>query len=122
MSINQPKSISSIGGALIAISGVVNTVLGGRIGALYYEVYPGGHLGHVGIISGIVAIIIGIAILFIIIPMYEHSNHRHNVIGGILTILLGHAGGIAGALYVGTVGVVLCYIGGIWLLIENSRI
>lgn len=30
---------------------------------------------------------------------------------------MGHAGAVFGALYVGTVGVILCYLGGILLLI-----
>ena len=117
----MPKRISSIGGALIALSGVVNAVLGQRIGALFYEVYPGGRMGHVGIISGVIAVVIGLVILFIIIPMYNHNNRRVIVVGGILTVVLGHAGGVAGAIYVGTIGVVCCYIGGMWLLVESRR-
>ena len=116
-----PKLIAKIGGTLILISGIVNLILGIQIDALIYEVYPGGNMGHVGIWAGIAAIIIGIIILFSIIPLYE-SPHRNSVLrGGVLTIILGHIGGIGGAIYVGTAGVAFCYIAGIWILITTLK-
>jgi uncharacterized BrkB/YihY/UPF0761 family membrane protein len=115
-----PKRLATIGGILIAISGIVNTILGIHIGALWYNIYPGGNMGHVGIIAGMGALVIGLIIIFIIVPLYERSRGRA-LLGGILTIVLGHVGAVAGAIYVGTVGVLLCYIAGIWLLVTAAR-
>jgi hypothetical protein len=89
--VETPKRIATIGGILLSVSGVVNAVLGARIGALVYDTYPGGKMGHVGVLVGLLAIVIG------------------------------HAGAVAGAIYIGTVGVVLCYAAGIWVLIAAVR-
>ncbi|KYK35627.1 MAG: hypothetical protein AYK18_03125 [Theionarchaea archaeon DG-70] len=97
MNTGKPKRIATIGGVLICCSGVVNTVLGVHIGALLYEVYPGGRMGHVGIISGITATVIGLVILLLVTPLYERSNRSFLVLGGVLTAVLGHAGAVAGA-------------------------
>ncbi len=121
MKLKIPKKLATVGGALIAISGVVNAVLGVRVGALFYDVYPGARMGHVGIIAGAVAIAIGLIILFAMVPIYERRNRGLVALGGILTIVLGHMGAIAGALYIGTAGLVLCYIAGIWLLVAAAR-
>ena len=121
MNLRIPKKIATAGGVLISISGIVNAILGARIGALLYDTYPGGRMGHVGIIAGIVAIAIGLVIVFVVVPIYERSYRGLILFGGILTIVLGNVGGIAGAIYIGTVGVVLCYIAGIWLIIAAVR-
>ena len=121
MSVRIPKRIATVGGVQIAISGVVNAVLGARIGALVYDVYPGGRMGHVGIIAGVAAILIGLAIVLAVVPLYQRKKRGPVVLGGILTIVLGHLGAIAGALYVGTVGVVLCYMAGIWALVVGAK-
>lgn len=121
MNLRIPKKIATAGGVLISISGIVNAILGARIGAILYDAYPGGRMGHVGIIAGIAAIAIGLAIVFVVVPIYERSHRGLIILGGILTIVLGHVGGIAGAIYIGTVGVVLCYIAGIWLIIAAVR-
>ena len=113
----MPRKLAKIGGLLIVISGVVNAALGIRIGAMYYDIYPGGKMGHVGIIAGFIAIFFGLALIFFIVPFYDRKSHRVALLGGILTIILGHLGAIAGALYIGTVGVILCYIAGIWTII-----
>ncbi len=113
MIVRIPKKIAAVGGVLISISGVVNAALGERIGALLYGAYPGGRMGHLEIIAGVVAITIGLAIIFTVVPIYERSNRGLVVLGGTLTIVLGHLSGIAGAIYIGTVGVVLCYLAGI---------
>jgi hypothetical protein len=118
MNLRNPKSIAKIGGMLIVISGVVNTVLGARIGAKLYEVYPGGKMGHVGIIAGLAAIVIGLIIVLLVTRIYVRTNRGIVVLGGVLTIVLGHVGGIAGAIYVGTVGVALCYVAGIWVIVR----
>jgi len=117
MNARKPKKIATVGGALICASGVLNAALGARIGAVLYDVYPGGRMGHVGIISGVAAIVIGLVILLLITRLYERRNRGLLVLGGILTIVLGHAGAVAGAIYVGTAGVALCYVAGIWLLV-----
>jgi hypothetical protein len=102
---------------LIAVSGIVNIGLGARIGALVYEVYPGGNLGHVGILAGTAALALGLLIGFFVVPLYEHERQRMVRIGGVLTVVLGHLGAVAGALYVGTAGVIACYIAGIWAVV-----
>ncbi|NIO00754.1 MAG: hypothetical protein GTO42_01225 [Candidatus Latescibacteria bacterium] len=117
MKLKIPKRIAKIGGMLITISGVVNAVLGARIGAILYDAYPGGKMGDVGIIAGVAAVAIGLIIVFLITPIYERTNRWLVVLGGVLTIVLGHLGAITGAIYIGTLGVLLCYLAGIWAIV-----
>ena len=117
MNLNIPSKIAKVGGVLISISGVVNAILGMRIGATFYDAYPGGKMGHVGVIAGVAAVVIGLIILFLIIPIYKKKNRLLVLSGGVLTIVFGHIGGIAGAIYVGTAGVVLCYTAGVWVIV-----
>ena len=112
-----PKRLATIGGILIFTSGLLNTILGLQIGAVYYEVYPGGHMGHVGILAGLAALVLGLAIVFLVVPLYRKDQRGVLLLAGILTMILGHLGAIAGALYIGTLGVLLCYIAGIWILL-----
>ena len=91
--------------------------LGARIGALVYEVYPGGKMGHVGILAGAAAVVLGLLIGLFVVPLYAHERRSMVRIGGVLTVILGHLGAVAGALYVGTAGVILCYIAGIWAVV-----
>jgi hypothetical protein len=121
MKVEAPKKIATLGGILLSISGVVNFVLGARIGALVYDAYPGGKMGHVGVVAGLLAIVIGIIIIFVVVPLYEHRNRWLLALAGILTIVIGHAGAVAGAIYVGTVGVALCFTAGMWVLIAAVR-
>lgn len=114
-----PKRLARIGGSLIILSGIVNSVLGAQIGALLYDAYPGGKMGHVGIFAGIIAIVLGLIIVFLIAQLYDRSNHSSVVFAGMLTIILGHLGAIAGAIYIGTAGVLLCYIAGLWAIIAS---
>lgn len=116
-----PKRLAVAGGVLISLSGVVNAILGASIGAFGYVVYPGGRLGHVGIIAGIIAVLLGLAILFLAVPLVNRGSRRMAVLGSVLVIVLGHLGAIAGALYVGTAGLLLCYVSGIWLLSAAIR-
>jgi len=113
---NIPKKMATIGGVLIALSGLLNVLLGIQIGAWYYEVYPGGNMGHVGILAGVAAVVLGLAIIFVIAPLYNKGQPAYHLLAGILTIVLGHIGAIAGAIFVGTLGAIMCYIGGIWIL------
>lgn len=111
------KKIATVGAVLIVVSGIVNTILGAKIGAVLYEIYPGGKMGHVGVIAGVAAMVIGVVIVFIVVPLYGHGNRRLVLLGGALTVVLGHLGAITGALYVGTLGMLLCYIAGIWVIV-----
>jgi hypothetical protein len=111
-----PRKIAAAGGIMITLSGLLNLALGIQIGAIYYYPYPGGKMGHVGMIAGLIAAAIGLAILLGLPRLYTASSRRLRVLGGALTPILGHAGAVFGALYVGTLGVFLCYLSGIWLL------
>jgi len=117
MNNNTPRKIAASGGIFIILSGILNLVLGIQIGALHYYPYPGGKMGHVGITAGLAAIGIGLVIIFLLPRLYDHADKRLRIIGSVLTFVLGHAGAVFGALYVGTVGVFLSYLGGIWLLV-----
>lgn len=112
-----PRKLALFGGLLIAISGIVNAVLGALIGAMFYEVYPGGNMGHVGIVAGIGAFLVGLAIIFALPPLYRHRKRFPVFLGGLLTVVLGHVGAVWGALYVGTLGLLLCYVAGFWLIV-----
>lgn len=116
-----PIKIAAAGGVFITLSGILNLILGIQIGALHYYPYPGGKMGHVGITAGVAAIAIGLVILFGLPRLYEQADQRLRILGSILTFVLGHAGAVFGALYVGTIGVILSYIGGIWLLITSFK-
>ena len=120
MNLRIPERNATFGGVLISVSGVVNALLGMQIGAKFYDAYPGGKMGHVGIIAGVAAIAIGLAIVFFVVPIYRRTNRIVIALGGILTIVLGHVGAVAGAIYIGTVGMLLCYIAGIWLLVAAA--
>jgi len=111
-----PRILAFAGGLLIIISGVVNAILGVQIGAILYDAYPGGNMGHVGIVAGIGAMLIGLIIVFAVLPLYSKQKRWLVAIGGILTVILGHLGAVWGAIYVGTVGLLLCYIAGFWTL------
>ncbi len=109
--------IAVAGGVLIGLSGVTSIILGARIGAWRYSVYPGGKMGHVGIWPGVGAILLGL-VISLLLPRFYAADRRGLVIfSAALTVILGHVGAVAGAMYVGTVGVALCYIAGIWQLI-----
>ena len=122
MNENIPRKIAAAGGIFIILSGILNLVLGIQIGALHYYPYPGGKMGHVGITAGLAAILIGVLITFVLPLLYKHQDRRLRILGGLLTVILGHTGAVSGALYIGTVGVILCYVGGIWLLILFFRV
>ncbi len=117
MKLTIPSKLVFTGGLLIGVSGVVNLILGAQIGALVYEVYPGGKMGHVGIIAGIGAILLGLIIVFAVVPLYTKRKRTLVILGGTLTIVLGHIGAVWGAIYVGTFGLLLCYVAGFWTVI-----
>ncbi len=74
-------------------------------------------MGHVGILAGIAAVAIGFIIMFLIVPIFDRRNRGFVVLAGVFTMLLGHLGAITGAIYIGTAGVVLCYISGLWAIV-----
>jgi hypothetical protein len=121
MNLRTPIRLTRIGGILIAVSGVVNIILGIQIGALVYDAYPGGHMGHVGILAGVAAIVIGLLIVFMVRPLCARRHRGVLLLCGILTIVMGHLGGVAGAIYIGTVGVLLCYVAGVWFIVAAAR-
>jgi putative Mn2+ efflux pump MntP len=114
-----PRLLATIGGVLISASGVLSLALGLRTGSLWYEPDPNGIFGHIGILAGLAAMAIGALIVLLARTQYAHKRRR--IIAGILTMVLGHLGAIAGALLVGTAGTALCYIAGVWLIIVRNR-
>jgi hypothetical protein len=74
-------------------------------------------MGHVGIVAGLAAIVIGLVIVFIITPIYDRASRLFVALGGVLTVVFGHAGAVAGAIYVGTLGMAVCYVAGIWAIV-----
>jgi hypothetical protein len=110
-----PRRLTMIGGALIVASGLVSLVVALTFGAVLYEVDPNGLFGHVGIVAGLAAVAIG-AFLFWF-GRLERTSPGRLVLAGIVTIVFGHMGAVAGALLVGTAGVILCYVAGVWFLV-----
>jgi hypothetical protein len=115
MKLKMPGGLTSIGGILLAISGVVSLVIALTFGAVLYEVDPNGLFGHVGIVAGLAAMVIGGFLFWF--GRLEHSTTGRLFLAGLVSIVVGHLGAIAGALLVGTAGLVLCYAAGIWFII-----
>ena len=125
------KRIAQLGGLLIFISGVVNLLLGIQVGAVFYEIHPGGRLGHVGIVSGLVAMVMGVLLVHVAAPRLgragatslesdgksEPGRRKH---GAILVFCLGLMGSITGALYIGTVGMALCCVAAGWAFFRRD--
>jgi len=121
------KRIAQLGGLLIFISGVVNLLLAIQVGAIIYEIYPGGRMGHVGIVSGIVAMAMGVLIVHVAAPRLglaeasaQASDRKRWRSGAFLVFALGLLGAITGALYVGTAGMVLCCVAAGWAFFRND--
>jgi len=110
-----PGRLTMIGGALIIASGLVSLGIALTFGAVLYEVDPNGLFGHVGIVAGLVAMVIG-AFLFWF-GRLDHITPGRLVLAGLVSIIFGHLGAIAGALLVGTAGVLCCYVAGIWFFV-----
>lgn len=120
--------IAQLGGLLIFISGVVNLLLGVQAGAMVYEIYPGGRLGHVGILSGIAAMVMGVLIVHVAAPRLSRTGDAGEAPergpqrrGALLVFALGLVGAITGALYVGTLGMVLCCVTAGWALFRQDK-
>jgi hypothetical protein len=113
------ERLAFLGGILIVASGPVSIWVGGRAGYMHSQPDPGGVFGHVGVWTGIAAIVIGSALIWI--ARHEPVGPVAKVAVGLLTVVLGHLGAIAGALLVGTAGMVLSYVAGIWLTVRGVR-
>jgi hypothetical protein len=125
------KRIAQLGGILIFISGVVNLLLGIQVGAIVYEIYPGGRLGHVGIVSGMVAMAMGVLLVHVAAPrlgrvqdadapLDSGSEEKRRQRGALLVFSFGLMGAITGALYVGTVGMALCCVASGWAFFRRD--
>lgn len=119
MSLSREK-LALTGGILIATSGLVSIWIGARAGYMVYEPDPHGVFGHVGVWAGVAAVMIGSVLVWL--ARHEPAGPLGKVVVGLLTVVLGHLGAIAGALLVGTAGVLLCYVVGIWLVVAGVRL
>ena len=114
------KKLALLGGVLIVASGLVSIWIGARAGYMLYEPDPGGVFGHVGVWAGVAAIVIGSILVWL--ALNEPVGPVGMVVVGLSTVVLGHLGAVAGALLVGTAGVLLCYVSGIWLVVRGVRL
>ncbi len=117
MNTRAPGRLTTIGGALIIASGVLSLAIALTFGAVLYEVDPNGLFGHVGIVAGLVAMAIG-AFLFRF-GRLERTTPGRLVLAVVVSIVHGHLGAVAGALLVGTAGVLCCYVAGVWFLAQG---
>jgi len=118
MSMGMPRILGSLGGSLIMASGILSAMIGWRNDLLFYQPDPAGRFGHVGIIAGLGAVVLGAAI--IVLASRSCRNRKGEIISGVIMMVLGHAGAITGALLVGTAGMVLCYAAGIWRIVRSG--
>jgi hypothetical protein len=116
----MPGLLTVIGGVLIAGSGIVSLVVALTFGAVFYEVDPNGLFGHVGIVAGVAAMAIGAFLFFF--GRLEHKTPGRLLLAGAVSIVLGHLGAIAGALLIGTAGVLCCYVAGVWFIVRAVRV
>ena len=119
MKTQTPVLFTKIGGVLIFLSGIISLVVALTFGAVLYEVDPNGLFGHVGILAGLAAMLIGGFLFWL--SSREHKTRRQLVVAGLLTIVFGHIGAVAGAMLVGTAGVFICYVAGIWFFVLATR-
>ena len=118
---SEPREkLALVGGILIIASGFVSIWIGVREGFMFYEPDPGGVFGHVGVWAGVAAIVIGSILVWL--ALNEPVGPVGKVVVGLSTVVLGHLGAVAGALLVGTAGVLLCYVSGIWLVVRGVRL
>lgn len=99
----------------LATSGVVSFVIALTFDAVYYEVNPNGLFGHVGIVAGLIAMLIGSFLFWF--GRVDNSMTERLFLAGVVSIVIGHLGAIAGALLIGTAGLLCCYVAGIWFLV-----
>jgi hypothetical protein len=106
------KLLLRTGAVLIFLSGIVSLAVSIPAKVVYNGVDPNGLFGHIGIVNGILAMIIGGFLFWLSRQVFK--NAFLTILSGVLMIVVGHIGAIMGALLVGTAGVLLCYITGFW--------
>jgi hypothetical protein len=119
MRLRMPGGLTSIGGLLQVISGIVSLAIGLNFGLVYYEVDPNGLFGHVGIVPGLIAMLIGGFLFWF--GRLENSSTPRLFLAGLVSIVIGHLGAIAGALLIGTAGLLCCYVAGVWFLVLGIK-
>jgi len=117
MKLKMPGGLTSIGGILLSLSGIVSLAIALTFGAVTYEVDPNGVFGHVGILAGLAAMVIGGFLFWL--GRIEHVTTGRLFLAGLASIIVGHLGAIAGALLIGTAGLLCCYVAGVWFLIRG---
>ena len=98
------------GAVLIFLSGIVSIVVSIPVKAVYNGVDPNGLFGHIGIVNGVLAMIIGGFLFWL--SRQALKNALLTVVSGIVMVVVGHLGAVMGVLLVGTAGLLLCYIAG----------
>ena len=92
MRLSMPGGLTAISGALLAASGAVSVAITLPIGAVLYEVDPHGLFGHIGIVAGGVAIVLGAFLWWF--GRVRHSSTGRLFLAGIVSIVMGHAGAV----------------------------
>lgn len=108
------RRLAIAGGILIIMSGFVSIFIGIRGGFIQTHPDPAGLFGHIGVLTGIKAVVIGG--LLTVMAFYKPAKPIWKIVLGLFTVVFGHLGAIAGALLVGTAGLLLCYIAVFWLM------
>ena len=107
------------GAVLIFLSGIVSIVVSIPVKAVYNGVDPNGLFGHIGIVNGVLAMIIGGFLFWL--SRQALKNALLTVVSGILMVVVGHLGAVMGVLLVGTAGLLLCYIAGFWSIVLGIK-
>jgi hypothetical protein len=107
------------GAVLIFLSGIVSIVVSIPVKAVYNGVDPNGLFGHIGIVNGVLAMIIGGFLFWL--SRQALKNALLTVVSGILMVVIGHLGAVMGVLLVGTAGLLLCYIAGFWSIVLGIK-
>jgi len=107
------------GAVLIFLSGIVSIVVSIPVKAFYNGVDPNGLFGHIGIVNGVLAMIIGGFLFWLSRQVLK--NALLTVVSGILMVVVGHLGAVMGVLLVGTAGLLLCYIAGFWSIVLGIK-
>ena len=108
-----------IGAVLIFLSGIVSIVVSIPVKAVYNGVDPNGLFGHIGIVNGVLAMIIGGFLFWL--SRQALKNALLTVVSGIVMVVVGHLGAVMGVLLVGTAGLLLCYIAGFWSIVLGIK-
>ncbi len=88
---NPDRKLALVGALLIVASGLVSIWIGVREGFMQYQPDPGGVFGHVGVIAGLIAVVIGGILTWI--ALHEPASPVGKVVVGLSTVVLGHLEG-----------------------------